>query len=291
MGQSLPINFTPTGMVPTKEMTPHVPVTPAEIIEDVRTAYEIGITSVHLHARDLETGEPTWEQEVFAEIIDGIREFAPELVVCVSLSGREWGDVDKRTAPLALTGDRKPDMGSLTLSSMNFTGSASVNSPETIHRLAERMRERGVLPELELFDLGMVNYATYLSERGVLESPHYCNLLLGNIATAQADPVHVGTMLRDLPADSVWALAGIGDAQVSMNTLAVALGGGVRVGLEDAIYMGPDGEQLATNEALVRRIHELADLNGHEVMEPAQLRDRLDLEPGFGKYGRQSPPE
>ncbi|QCC51277.1 BKACE family enzyme [Halapricum salinum] len=291
MAQPIPINFAPTGMVPTKEMTPHVPVTPTEIVEDVRTASEIGITSVHLHARDPETGEPTWKRDVFAEIIDGIREFAPELVVCVSLSGREWGDVDKRTAPLELTGDRKPDMGSLTLSSMNFSGSASLNSPETVRRLAERMDERGVLPELELFDLGMVNYANYLIERGVLEPPHYCNLLLGNVASAQADPVHVGTMLRDLPADSVWALAGIGNAQVSTNTLAVALGGGVRVGLEDAIYIGADRERLATNEDLVRRVHELIDLNGHDVMEPGQLRDRLDLEPGFGQYGREDSPE
>ena len=287
MGQPLPISFAPTGMVPTKEMTPHVPVTPTEIVEDVRTAYEIGITSVHLHARDPETGEPTWKRNVFGEIVGRIREFAPELIVCVSLSGRDWGDVDKRAAPLELTGNRKPDMGSLTLSSMNFTESASVNSPETVETLTERMRERGVLPELELFDLGMVNYACYLTERGVLEAPHYCNLLLGNVTTAQADPVHVGTMIRDLPADSVWALAGIGDAQVSMNTLAVALGGGVRVGLEDTIYMGPDRQQLATNEALVRRVHELLALNEREVMEPAALRERLDLEPGNGAYGRE----
>jgi len=288
MTRPVPISFAPTGMVPTKEMTPHVPVTPAEIVEDVRRAHEIGITSVHLHARDPETGEPTWRKAVFAEIVDGIREFAPELVVCVSLSGRDWDSVEKRTDVLDLTGDRKPDMGSLTLASMNFSDEASVNSPETVEALANAMHERGVLPELEVFDLGMVNYATYLADRGLLEPPHYVNLLLGNVATAQADLVHVGTMVRDLPEDSVWALAGIGDVQLPMNSLAVAVGGGVRVGIEDAIHFGPERDRLATNEELVERIHDLAALNRRAVMEPSQLRDRLDLEPGDGRYGRRA---
>ncbi|MEF8886051.1 MAG: 3-keto-5-aminohexanoate cleavage protein [Haloarculaceae archaeon] len=286
MTEPVPINFAPTGMVPTREMTPHVPITPTEIVEDVRTVHEIGITAVHLHARDPRTGEPTWEKEVFAEIIDGIRDFAPELVVCVSLSGRNWDALEKRTDALELTGNRKPDMGSLTLSSMNFSDEASVNSPDMVEALAEAMRDRGVLPEIETFDLGMVNYANYLAERDVLEPPHYCNLLLGNVATAQADLVHAGTMIRELPADSVWSLAGIGDAQLPMNALAVAVGGGVRVGIEDAIYFDSEREQLATNEALVERVHELAALNGRDVMHPAKFRDRLDLQPGNGEYGR-----
>jgi len=286
MTEPVPINFAPTGMIPTREMTPHVPITPTEIVEDVRTVYEMGITTVHLHARDPQTEEPTWEKEVFAEIIDGIREFAPELVVCVSLSGRNWDALEKRTDVLELTGERKPDMGSLTLSSMNFGDEASVNSPETVEALAEAMCDRGVLPEIEAFDLGMVNYANYLADRDVLEPPHYCNLLLGNVATAQADLVHAGTMVRDLPQDTVWSLAGIGDAQLPMNALGIAVGGGVRVGIEDTIYFDAEREQLATNEALVERVHELAALNGRDIMEPAEFRDRLALRSGHGEYGR-----
>jgi uncharacterized protein (DUF849 family) len=273
-------------MVPTKGMTEHVPVTPDEIIADVRAAHEIGITAVHLHARAPETGDPTWRKEVFAEIIGGIREFAPELVVCVSLSGRDWSELDKRTDVLDLSGDRKPDMGSLTLSSMNFSDEASVNSPETVEALARRMRERGVLPELEVFDLGMINYANYLREKGVLESPHYFNLLLGNVATAQADLVHAGTMIRDLPDNSVWALAGIGDAQLTTTGLAAAVGGHVRVGIEDNIYFDTDGAQLATNADLVNRAHQFAALTQREIMDPAEFRDRLSLKPGRGQYGR-----
>jgi uncharacterized protein (DUF849 family) len=274
-------------MVPTKEITPHVPITPQEIVTDVRTAYEVGITSVHLHARDPETGEPTWNKEVFAEIIEGIRSFAPELVICVSLSGRDWDAFEKRTDVLDLTGDRKPDMGSLTLSSMNFSNEASVNSPEMVQALAERMQAVGVLPELEAFDLGMINYADYLDTKGLLEPPHYINLLLGNVATAQPDLVHIGTMIRDLPEDSVWALAGIGDAQLPVTSVSIAVGGGVRVGIEDSLYFGPERDQLATNEELVRRVHEFAALTQQDIMTPSQLRERLDLEPGNGQYGRK----
>jgi uncharacterized protein (DUF849 family) len=273
-------------MVPTKEMTPHVPITPVEIVDEVRTATDIGITSVHLHARDPETGEPTWKRDVFGEIISGIRDFAPELVVCVSLSGRNWSAFEKRTAVLELEGDLKPDMGSLTLSSMNFTEQASVNRPEIVEALAEKMQRVGVLPELEVFDLGMTNVAMVLEERGLLEPPHYFNLILGNLATAQADLVHVGTIIRDLPDDSRWALAGIGDDQLPMNSLAVAVGGGVRVGIEDAIHVGPDTDRLVTNEELLERVHGLAALNRREIMSPARFRERLDLEPGNGRYGR-----
>ncbi len=286
MPEPLLINFTPTGMVPTKEMTPHVPISPREIIEDVRTVHQMGITSVHLHARDPETGQPTWKRDVFADIIEGVRTVAPELVICVSLSGRDWSALEKRTDVLQLKGERKPDMGSLTLSSMNFTSEASVNSPEMVESLARTMKRRGILPEIEAFDLGMVNYSHYLEDKELLDPPHYFNLLLGNIATAQADPVHGGTMIRDLPDDSEWALAGLGDAQLPANSLAIAMGGGVRVGIEDAIYYGAEHERLATNAELVERVHELATLNQRDIMEPAEFRDRLNLKEGNGEYGR-----
>ncbi|MFZ9030516.1 MAG: 3-keto-5-aminohexanoate cleavage protein, partial [Robiginitalea sp.] len=95
MGQNLIINFTPTGMIPTKSMTPYVPISVNEIVEDVRKACEIGITMVHLHARDAISGEPTYEKEIYGEIIGGIRRFAPDLVICVSLSGRNYKELEK----------------------------------------------------------------------------------------------------------------------------------------------------------------------------------------------------
>jgi 3-keto-5-aminohexanoate cleavage enzyme len=284
------INFTPTGMIPTRAMTPHVPLTVDEIVEDVHQAWEVGITMVHLHARDRRSGEPTWHAEVYGRIIEGIRKFTRDLVICVSLSGRTFQELEKRAAPLSLTGELKPDMGSLTLSSVNFNHVASVNSPEMIQALAAEMQRRGVLAELEAFDLGMINYARYLEKRGLLAPPHYFNLLLGNIACAQADMLHAGLMIRELPPDSTWSLAGIGDAQLMMNAIAIAAGGGVRVGLEDNIWYDASRSRLARNVELVQRIHRLAEAHERPLMAPARLREILNLQPGYGRYGRAESP-
>lgn len=280
------INFTPTGMIPTKSITPYVPVTIPEIVEQVLEAADIGITMVHLHARDAETGEPTYKSEVYAEIIAGIRKSCPDLVLCVSLSGRTFQEFEKRAAPLNLEEKLKPDMGSLTLSSVNFNKQASISSPDMIQALAREMKNRGILPELEVFDAGMINYAKYLERGGLLEPPHYFNLIMGNIACAQADLLHIGVMLRDLPPDSLWSLGGVGDYQLMVNSIAVAYGGGVRVGLEDNIWYDPARTRLAHNTELIRRIHKLAEANERKIMTPAELRRLLHLEAGNGCYGR-----
>ena len=280
------INFTPTGMIPTKEMTKHVPVTPEEVVEDVRRAVDIGITMVHLHARG-QGGAPDYHKEIYAEMIEGIRSFDPELVICVSLSGRDFQEFEQRTDCLNLTGKIKPDMGSLTLSSLNFNRVASVNSPEMIQKLAEAMKERGILPELEAFDAGMINYAKYLEKKGLLQPPHYFNLLCGNIACAQPDLLHAGIMIRDLPPDSYWSLAGIGDSQLMMNSIAIAAGGGVRVGLEDNIFFDPERTKLAANADLLERIQRICEASGRGVMSAAEFRKRLKLRNGDGQYGRE----
>ena len=280
------INLAPTGMIPTKEMTPYVPVTVEEIIEDVHEAVEIGITMVHLHARDNESGEPTYKAEVYDKIIAGIRRFSSDLIICVSLSGRTFGEFEKRIEPLKLSGSIKPDMGSLTLSSVNFNKQASINSPDLIQALAGEMKRRGILPELEAFDSGMINYAKYLEGRRLLEPPHYFNLILGNIACAQADLLHAGVLIHDLPTDSFWSLGGVGDYQLAVNSIAIAAGGGVRVGLEDNIWYDSSRTRLARNIDLVRRIHRLAEANEREIMTPRELRELLHLEEGNGHYGR-----
>jgi uncharacterized protein (DUF849 family) len=281
------VNFAPTGMIPTKRMSSHAPVSVSEVVEDVLRATEIGITTVHLHARDKTTGNPAYAAEIYAEMIEGIRKFARDLVIAVSTSGRRFGQFKQRADCLSLAGEQKPDMGSLTLSSVNFNKQASVNSPDMILRLAEEMSARGILPELEAFDAGMINYAKYLAHRGILQPPHYFNLILGNIACAQADLLHVGVMIRDLPPDSYWSLAGVGAAQLPMNSLAVAVGGGVRVGLEDNLWFDLERTRLATNADLLKRVGTLIEANGRQVMSPATFRQLLKLEPGNGNYGRQ----
>ncbi|HTN68208.1 MAG TPA: 3-keto-5-aminohexanoate cleavage protein [Dysgonamonadaceae bacterium] len=285
---NLIINFTPTGMIPTKKMTPHVPVTVSEIVEDVHEAVEIGITMVHLHARDEITGVPTYKKEVYGKIIEGIRKYAPELIICVSLSGRGIKEFAHRASPLQLEGNLKPDMGSLTLSSLNFNKTESVNSPDMIQKLAVEMKNKGILPELEAFDAGMINYAKYLEKKGILQSPHYFNLLLGNIACAQADILYAGLMIRDLPNNSYWSLAGIGDDQLKMNSVAIATDGGVRIGLEDNIFFDHNRLQFAKNSDLLKRIHVLASANERKMMPSKELRIKLNLNPGYGSYGKNN---
>lgn len=287
MEDNLIINFTPTGMIPTKGMTPHVPVSVSEIIEDVHQANEIGITMVHLHARDAVTGVPTYKKEVYAKIISGIRKYAPELVLCVSLSGRDFGAFEKRSDSLLLEGHLKPDMGSLTLSSLNFNKTASVNAPDMVVSLAKMMKEKGIVPELEAFDIGMINYAKYLERKNLIQAPHYFNLLFGNIACSQANLLHSGVMINDLPENALFSLAGIGNEQLKMNSLAIAVGGGVRVGLEDNIWYDKSRTKLATNSELLKRIHLIAHANERAVMPSSEFRLKMNLQSGNGNYGRK----
>ena len=286
MSSKFILNFTPTGMIPTKKLTPFVPVNVSEIINEVKLANEIGITMVHLHARDYDTGVPTFRKEIYAKIINGIREYAPELVICVSLSGRNFSELLQRGDPLFLENQLKPDMGSLTLSSLNFNKIASVNSPEIIDDLAKLMKDKGIVPELEAFDMGMINYAKYLEKKGLISPPFYFNLLLGNIACAQANLLHAGIMINDLPKDSLWSLAGIGNEQLKMNSIALAIGGGVRVGIEDNIWFDAARTKLASNSDLLKRVHTIAKANERELMTPQEFRIKMNLQPGNGSYGR-----
>lgn len=282
------INFCPTGMIPTKKMTPHVPISVTEIVEDVHQASEIGITMAHVHARESLSGEPTYHKDIYGKIIEGIRKYAPELVICVSLSGRNFGELEQRSDPLFLEGALKPDMGSLTLSSLNFNKVASINAPDIISNLASLMKEKGIVPELEAFDIGMVNYAKYLEKKELIKPPYYFNLLFGNIACSQANLLHAGVMINDLPKDSLWSLAGIGNEQLKMNSLSIAFGGGVRVGLEDNIWYDTSRTKLATNSDLLKRIHLIANANGQKIMTSKEFRLKMNLEPGNGIYGRHN---
>lgn len=284
---NLIINFTPTGMIPTKEMTPHVPVTVNEIVEDVHRAYELGITMTHIHARDEKTGAPTYKKEVYAQLIEGIRKYAPDLVICTSLSGRNFNTLDKRSDVLSLEGDLKPDMGSLTLSSLNFNKVASVNAPRMIEDLATIMKEKGIVPELEVFDVGMINFGKYLVKKGIIQPPLYYNLLFGNIACAQINLLHTGVMLNDTPKDALISLAGIGNGQLMMNSMAIAIGKGVRVGLEDNIWYDTNRTRLATNSSLIERVHVIAAANNRPIMSSKEFREKMNMQPGNGKYGRE----
>jgi uncharacterized protein (DUF849 family) len=273
-------NFTPTGMIPTKEMTPHIPITPDEIVNQISEVADLGINMVHLHARDPITGEPTYKKEVYAEIIRGIRNRHRNLILCVSTSGRTFSEFEKRSDCLHLEGELKPDFGSLTLSSLNFNNQASISTPQMIQALAREMLERGIRPELEAFDMGMINYAKYLIEKELIHPPYYFNLILGNIACAQANLLNLGLMINELPVGSIWSVGGVGRFQLPMNAAALVAGGGVRVGLEDNIWFDDERTRLVTNRELVERILSIAHALGRVPYTGREARELLGVAPG-----------
>jgi uncharacterized protein (DUF849 family) len=269
------LNFTPTGLIPTKEMTPHVPITPEEITEQVLEVAALGVNMVHLHVRDRVSGETTYKKELYAEIINAIRKKDKNLILCVSTSGRYYGEFEKRSECLDLDGDVKPDFASLTLSSANFNKQASINTPQMIQMLAGKMLEKGIRPELEVFDFGMINYAKYLIKKGLLPPPHYFNLILGNIACAQADMLHMGLMIKELPEGSIWSAGGIGNYQLSTGIMSILSGGGVRMGIEDNIWYDEERTKLATNRELVERIVSIAQVLGFSPYTAIEARRLL----------------
>lgn len=277
MNKNFILNFTPTGMIPTKEMTKHVPVHPEEIVDQVIEASELGANMVHIHARDRESGQPTYKKEIYSEIISGIRKKNRNLIICVSTSGRTYSEFEKRSACLELTGELKPDCGSLTLSSLNFNKEASMSSPQMIQALAKKMLENGIKPELEAFDLGMINYAHYLAQKGLIKPPYYFNLILGNIACAQANLLSLGLMIKELPENSMWSAGGVGNYQLEMNVMSLIAGGGVRIGLEDNIYFDEERTRLATNRELISRIVETAKVLGRTPYTCKEARQILGL--------------
>ncbi len=254
--QGIIINFCPTGMVPTKAITPHVPTSPHEIIEQTHEAYELGITIAHLHAR-LEDGTPTHKKSVYQKIFEGVRKHCPDLILCGSTSGRMVKDFESRSEVIEL----KPDMCSLTLSSLNFLKQASVNAPDMVQRLAEKMAKNGVTPELECFDLGMINYGQYLIDKGYVKAPVYWNLIFGNIAGFQANFQHLGTALSSIPKEHFIGLSGLSNYQLQVNAAAIAMGYGVRVGIEDNIWWDNQRTRQCSNIELLKRIHNLMDIH------------------------------
>jgi len=259
-------------MIPTKKQTPHVPVNPEEIVADCARVFDAGARIVHVHARE-EDGRPTWKGEIYERIVSGIRRERPDCLVCVSTSGRNWPEFERRAEVLQLTGDAKPDLASLTLGSLNFPGTASVNAPDTIQQLAAEMQERGIRPELEVFDIGMIGFARFLEKRGVIGGRKYFNLLLGSLGQAPATIGALAMMLGELPPESSWSGAGIGRFQLPMNAAAIVAGGGVRVGIEDSIHWDAGRTRLATNEELVQRVVRIAEEVGRRVATPAEARD------------------
>lgn len=270
------INVALTGMVPTKRLTPYVPISVDEIVEDAIKVHDAGASIVHIHARD-QDAIPVSDVRYYEDIITSIRKERPELICCATTSGRGGQSFEERSEVLHLSGIAKPDMASLTLGSLNFLSGTSTNSLNTIQRLALLMKEKDIKPELEIFDTGMINVAKYLERHNIIGGVKYFNILLGNLNTASASINDLSHIYSSLPKNSIWASAGLGSFQLPMNTASIVAGGHVRIGLEDNIYYDSARSRLTTNEELVRRIVRISSELEREISTPAQTRKILEL--------------
>jgi len=240
------INFCPNGSETTKENS-LAPIFPNEVIEEVIDFYEKQlITLVHIHARN-KNGKPSSKVQDFSPIIEGIRKYCPDLTICASLSGRYFNTFEERSAVL----DLKPDMGSLTMGSWNYKTGVNINSPQMIVSLAEKMNKLGIVPELECFDAGMLNYTNHLISKGLLKGPFYINMILGNLTNAQADEISVNHLLHYKPKDSYLCLGGIGKNQFKILPFIEKVDG-IRIGLEDNIH--DENKNKTTNQYLLSKL-------------------------------------
>jgi len=278
IGDEVILNLACTGAVSDNAINENVPVSYEQIIEDVNSALKLGVQIFHLHARD-KFGRHSNDQNIHAKLIRGIRQLpgGNEAILCVSTSGRNDPDFAKRSLVLDLDGDSKPDFASLTLGSLNFMNDVSINTPDTIRMLASRMLEREIRPEIEIFDLGMANFVNVLLKEGLLKAPLYINILLGNISGAQCNPLHLEAILSSLPKDSIVTIGGIGNYQLTANTMGMIFTDGVRVGLEDNLWFDCIKKTPASNLMLLKRVKRLSDEFERPLQSRSALRHRLGL--------------
>ena len=259
------INFTPTGTQTTRDNS-FAPLLPNEIIDEVHNACELGISIVHLHARTEHDLQNTYKKEVYQKIIEGIKKHCPELIICVSLTGRNFPELEKRSEVLQLY----PDMASLTMSSLNFPTGTSVNQPNTILSLIDEMNKWGVQPEIECFDTGMLNYTNYLISKNILTPPYHINFILGNIYNGQCELSNLSSIKSNLLKNSLTCLGGIGNQQLISNIYGLLEFDGVRIGLEDNLYYKE--KEKTTNIELLKRIHRIMNELDMSVYQPNELK-------------------
>jgi uncharacterized protein (DUF849 family) len=282
-----------TGAGDTVGRSPHVPVTPEQIAESGIEAARAGATVVHVHVRDPESGQGARDPRLYAEVVERID--ASGVDVIVNLTAGMGGDLQVRdAAPLDpgpatdLVGARerlahveeiRPEICTLDCGSLNFGDAdmAYVSTPEMLRIGATRIQELGVKPEMEVFDTGHVRMANQLVSEGLVDAPPLYQLCLGIPYGAPAEPRVAQAMADMLPDDAQWAGFGIGRMQMPMVAQMVLLGGHVRVGLEDNLYLSRG--VTATNAQLVERASTIIEAMGARVVTPAEGRDRLGLKP------------
>lgn len=281
-----------TGSGNSQDKHPDLPITPKQIAESAIDAAKAGAAVVHCHVREPESGKPSRRVDLFEEVVERIR--ASETDVVINLTAGMGGDITfgpgetpmdihpesdvagplERLEHVAKT---LPEICTLDCGSLNFGDGNTIviNTPDMLRVMAKRIQELGVKPEIEAFDTGNVWNARVLCEEGLIGSQPLFQLCMGIPFGAEATAKHLSVMIDSLPADAVWAGFGIGRMQMPMMAQVAAMGGHVRVGLEDNLYL--ERGVFATNAQLVEKARKIIELMGANVMTPQQARDHLGL--------------
>jgi 3-keto-5-aminohexanoate cleavage enzyme len=273
MAEKVIVTVAPTGPLTTRDDHPGVPLTPAEIGAAVAEAAEAGAAVAHVHARD-DRGEPTADPEVYAEIAREIRARC-DIVVQAS-TGVGLAVPWEERLRIVESGAVDVAMATLNPASMTFAGGTFSNPPEFVERLAQAMHERGIHPELEVYDFGHVSLCLDLVRRGLIREPLQFSFVMGVRGGMPGDPALLPLLVSMLPGGAIWQAIGIGRTQLPLSFAALALGGNVRVGFEDNVYFGR-GRLAESNAQFVSRAVELVRTAGREVATPDDVRERLQV--------------
>ena len=254
-----------------REQTPYLPLSPREIADEARRAYEAGASVVHLHMRDTK-GVSSQDKNLFAEAISYIRA-ETDLIIQVSTGGAVGMTAEERVQPVSLS----PEMASLSTGTVNFGEGVFSNPMPTIRTFAKACQTYRVKPEIEVFDSGMITSALSLVREGLLQEPLHFNFVLGVPGGMTAAAKNLLFLLDLVPPGSTWTVSAVGRHQLPLNTLGILLGGHVRTGLEDNIYYAK-GVLAEGNAPLVERIAKLTLDLGRPLAKPAEAREILGLQ-------------
>jgi 3-keto-5-aminohexanoate cleavage enzyme len=271
MGDKVIVAAAVVGAEVTRAQSPHVPYTPAEIAAAAVAAGRAGAAVVHLHAR-WPDGRPSQEPTHFREIVDRIRGAGSEVVLQCSTGGAVGMSIDERLGSLV----DGAEMGTLNLGTMNFGDDVFVNSRPDIVKVAGRLRERRLVPECEVYDAGMLDTLRWLLDKGHLRAPYHVQLVLGVPGGMTGSERNLRFLVEGLPEPTHWSVAGIGRFELPMAEVALRLGGHVRVGLEDNLFVSK-GVLAKGSDELVSVAVELAGRAGREPASPAEARRILGI--------------
>ena len=262
-----------TGSRITREQTPYIPVTPQEIAQSGIESWRAGASVLHVHVRDPKTGLGTQDHSIFKEVVDRIRG-ETDAILCLTTSGIPGRNLEfgERLVPLSFN----PELVSFDAGSINMRENVFLNPPEFLEILAKETLAKGIKPELEVFEVGMVYTCLRFLERGLLKPPLHFQFVLGVLGGMPATPKSLLHLSEIIPQDSTWSVIGIGPGQLPMAMIAMVMGGHVRVGLEDNTYYSK-GVLAKTNAQLVERVVRIAKEFGREIAAPQESKRILNL--------------